>query len=170
MHRFLRLAASALFVMAGPDLAAAQGKSIAQLAGDNANKRLVLEYLDLAWSQGKRAEARAKYFAPSFKNYPQETLPRAPTGAPPRPLGVKYEFHEAFAEGDYVVVHSMVRGVGIGEPVQGLFGRGGPKVGDDVIDIFKVVDGKIVGKSDTVQAAEDENLFISEDGRSPGSP
>lgn len=162
---FLRWAtagAVAAFVLV-PQASLAQGRSIADLAGDNANKRLVLEYLDMAWSQGRRAEARAKYFAPDFKNYPDDApKPAAPGAAPrpPMPTVVKYEFLQAIAEGDMVVVHSMVRGFGIGEPVTGMFGRGGPKVGDDVVDIFKVRGGKIVGKSDTVQAAETEDIFI----------
>lgn len=148
---------------AAPATALAQGRSIADLAGDNANKRIVLEYLDLAWRQGRRPEARAKYFAPTFRNYPDDAPKPPVAGAPlrpPLPAVVKYEFLQVIAEGDFVVVHSMVRGFGLGEPVTGMFASGGPKVGDDVVDIFKVLGGKIVGKSDTVQASEREDISI----------
>jgi predicted SnoaL-like aldol condensation-catalyzing enzyme len=117
----------------------------AQIANDLAtNKRVAKNCLDLAFNQKKPEEAVAKYIAPNYKQH----NPHAPDG----PDGVvafansyikanpqlSMEFKRIIAEGEYVVIHSHQK-------------RDPKDVGDAVVDIFRVQDGKLVEHWDVLQ-------------------
>ena len=108
------------------------------------NKKIVLEYTDLAFNQGKPEEAVAKYLGPYYRQH----NPGAKDGTESFIAYVKWfaqkypSFHgevkRIIAEGDLVITHTHL----IREP--------GDR-GLAVIDIFRFENGKIVEHWDVVQ-------------------
>ena len=108
------------------------------------NKKIVLEYTDLALNQRKPEEAVAKYLGPYYRQH----NPGAKDGSEPFIAFVKWfaQQHPSFhgevkriiAEGDLVMTHTHL----IREP--------GDR-GQAVIDIFRFENGKIVEHWDVVQ-------------------
>jgi predicted SnoaL-like aldol condensation-catalyzing enzyme len=109
-----------------------------------ANKKLVLEYTDLAFNQRKPEEAVAKYLGPTYRQH----NPGALDGGQSFIAFVKWfaqkypayrmELKRIIAEGDLVVTHShLVRAPG--------------DRGQAVIDIFRFENGRIVEHWDVVQ-------------------
>lgn len=109
-----------------------------------ANKKIVLEYTDLAFNQRKPEEAVAKYQGPYYRQH----NPSARDGAEPFIGFVKWfaqtypsfriEFKRIIAEGDLVVTHSHL----VREPGER---------GMAVTDIFRLENGKVVEHWDVVQ-------------------
>jgi predicted SnoaL-like aldol condensation-catalyzing enzyme len=109
-----------------------------------ANKKLVLEYTDLAFNQRKPEEAVAKYLGPTYRQH----NPGALDGGQSFIAFVKWftqkypayrmELKRIIADGDLVVTHSHL----VREP--------GDR-GQAVIDIFRFENGRIVEHWDVVQ-------------------
>lgn len=108
------------------------------------NKKIVLEYTDLAFIQYKPEEAVAKYQGPYYRQH----NPSAKDGSEPFIGFVKWfaqtypdarmELKRIIAEGDLVVTHSHL----VREP--------GDR-GLAVVDIFRLENGKVVEHWDVVQ-------------------
>jgi predicted SnoaL-like aldol condensation-catalyzing enzyme len=108
------------------------------------NKKIVLEYTDLAFNQRKPEEAVANYQGPYYRQH----NPSAKDGSEPFIGFVKWfaqtypsfqiDFKRIVAEGDLVVTHSH------------LVQKPGDR-GMAVVDIFRLENGKIVEHWDVVQ-------------------
>ena len=123
-----------------------------------ANKAVALGYIDMVWVQHKPVEGFAKYVDPQSIHHPGK-----PGGSNPEGLArflkgfpdFRYTVKRVLTDGDYVIVHSLLTGVpGTGEmvksPQPGAQPR--PKVGDEVVDIYRIKNGKIVEHWDTIEA------------------
>lgn len=136
---------------------------------DNPNVAVALGYIDQVWVQHDPVGGFENFVAPDSIHFPGK-----PGGSNPEGLAkflkgypnFKYGIRQVFADGDYVIVHSYLTGVPmIGEeivsPVPGVGPK--PKIGDEVVDIYKIVDGKIVLHWDVVEQATEtaEALFGS---------
>jgi predicted SnoaL-like aldol condensation-catalyzing enzyme len=119
---------------------------------------IALGYLDTVWTQGKPIEGYNKYVNLAvYKHHPDKVGTTNPAGLQAfrdKFPNFKYTVGQVFIQGDYVITHSIVTGVpGIGTEVKssqpGVPAK--PKVGDEVIDIFLIKDGKIVEQWDTVE-------------------
>jgi len=118
---------------------------------------IALGYLDGVWNQHKPVETFAKFVAPDEIHYPGKPGGHNPNGLAKFLEGYpnfKYEFKHVYVDGDYVIVHSLITGCpGIGTMVNssqpGVEPK--PKVGDEVVDIFHIRNGKIVEQWDTVE-------------------
>lgn len=121
------------------------------------NISVALGYIETVWNQHKPVVGFAKYVDEKSIHYPGK-----PGGSNPDGLAqflsnfpeFRYDVKQVFADGEYVIVHSLLTGVpGIGTPVAGP--QPGavpkPKVGDEVVDIFRVKEGKIIQHWDTVE-------------------
>jgi steroid delta-isomerase-like uncharacterized protein len=112
------------------------------------NKEIVRRFVEEAQSRGNLA-AIDEYLAPDFVDH--SALP----GVPPTREGVRAlfsalraafpdlraEIHEQFAEGDMVITRKTLRGTHRGEFL--AIAPTGRVVGLEVIDILRVVDGKL---------------------------
>ena len=122
-----------------------------------ANKKIVRDYVELAFNQRKPEEAVAKYQGPYYRQH----NPGAKDGAEPFIAFVKWfaqtypsfriDIKRIIAEGDLVVTHSHL----IHEPNDR---------GTAVVDIFSLENGKIVEHWDVVQeipetSANDNTMF-----------
>ena len=68
---------------------------------------------------------------------------------------------QVIAEGDYVVVHYMItNNRDNGRPITSSGGRGGgPKIGTNVMEIFRLQNGKIAEKWDDLEALDNMSVF-----------
>ncbi|MDF7776401.1 ester cyclase [Sphingomonas sp. AOB5] len=123
-----------------------------------ANKAVALGYIDMVWVQHRPVEGFSRYVDAKSIHYPGK-----PGGSNPEGLArflkgfpnFRYNVKRVFTDGDYVIVHSLLTGVpGTGElvksPQPGVEPR--PKVGDEVVDIYRIRNGKIVEHWDTIEA------------------
>ncbi|MGC3980444.1 MAG: ester cyclase [Steroidobacteraceae bacterium] len=136
-------------------------------AKSNPNVAVALGYIDTVWVKHKPVEGFAKYVAADEVHYPgkpgagnPEALAKFLAGFPK----LTYDVKHVYADGDYVVVHSLLTGVpGLGTPVNSPQPGAKPmsKVGDEVVDIFHIKNGKIIEHWDTVEPVGDtaEGLF-----------
>ncbi|MFT3907529.1 MAG: ester cyclase [Steroidobacteraceae bacterium] len=126
-------------------------------AKNNPNVAIALGYLDGVWNQHKPVETFAKYVADDEIHYPGKPGGHNPQGLAKFLEGFpnfKYEFKHIYTDGDYVIVHSLITGCpGIGTMVTSPQPntKPQPKVGDEVVDIFHIKNGKIVEQWDTVE-------------------
>lgn len=124
----------------------------------NPNVAVALGYIDVVWNQHKPVEGFAKYVAADEVHHPGKPGESKPEGLAKFLEGFpqfKYDVKHVYADGDYVIVHSLLTGIpGMGAPVASPMPGGKPqsKVGDEVVDIFRIKSGKIVEHWDTVQA------------------
>ena len=120
-------------------------------------KRLVLDFYDLAFVRRQPAEARDRYLSAEYKQH----NPTAPDGAEVFPdlinglfaqvPGASFHLKRAIAEGDLVVLHYNLK----------MFPD---DLGQAVVDIFRVENGKIVEHWDVIQpvpgeAANNNGMF-----------
>lgn len=132
----------ALTLLAAPGAALAQSPA-AKLTNRPAGVAAV-EFLDLAFNQKKVDEAVSKYLAPPYTQH----NPQVPDGVEGARAGLTgflkqmpslhYDFKRVIVEGDFVVVHSLLEGMG--------------ERGSAVVDIFRVRNGKLVEHWDVLQA------------------
>lgn len=126
-------------------------------ASEQKNISVALGYIEVVWNQHQPVEGFAKYVSAKSIHYPAK-----PGGDDPAGLArflsnfpkFRYDVKHVYADGEYVVVHSLLTGVpGIGTPVTSPQPGAVPqsKVGDEVVDIFRVKDGKIIQHWDTVE-------------------
>lgn len=129
---------------------------------------IALGYLDTVWTQGKPIEGYNKYVnLDVYKHHPDSvgtTNPKGLQAFRDKFPDFKYTVGHVYTYGDYVITHSVVTGVpGLGTEVKssqpGVPAK--PKVGDEVIDIFLIKDGKIVEQWDVVEpiGGSSEGLF-----------
>lgn len=179
--------ASVFAVLAFCTTAKAQQIDVEKWAAGNANKRVVLEYIDQV-NHGDMRGASAKYGTPDYVNHrnvrpaaggqgaaggPPAGAPGAPPagappqpggnagGPPPAPLVLNAEIGQVIAEGDYVVVHYVItNNRDIGRQITGSGGRpGGPKIGTNIMEIFRLQNGKIAEKWDVLEAIDNMSVF-----------
>jgi predicted SnoaL-like aldol condensation-catalyzing enzyme len=107
------------------------------MADLNYNKRLTLEFLELAFNEGKMREAIDRYVdarrisaSPLNGLGPESSVNRG-TWAVREHFELRHDVRRIIAEGDLVAVHSLI-------PISS---RG---YGTAVVDIFRVKDGKLV--------------------------
>jgi len=136
------------------------GQSHDYSLADTPNKRTALAYLYTAWNDGRRQEARDRYWVPGA--YPANSPPKGAPPVVPSPQGgpppIHYTIKKVIEEDNQVVVLAFVKGVGIGKPVTTLFGTpGGIKIGDAVVEIFEFSpEGLIARKWDTIEPLTEE--------------
>lgn len=121
------------------------------------NKRAAVEYVDLAFNQGRPEEAVARYQGPMYIQH----NPMAADGAEPFIAFVKsfkgefpesrYEVKRVIAEGDLVVLHAHVT-------------NSPDDRGVAVVDILRFEDGRAVEHWDVIQpipetSANDNTMF-----------
>lgn len=152
---FLDLAASVAMLAAMPVTASAQ--SVASQLSSNPNGVAAVEFLDMVFNQKKVEEGFAKYVGPTYIQH-NPMVPDGIEGAVTGLTGLlkqmpdwKYDFKRVLVDGDLVAVHSHVT-------------TGPADRGTAVVDIFRVVDGKIVEHWDVLQpvpekAANDNTMF-----------
>jgi predicted SnoaL-like aldol condensation-catalyzing enzyme len=185
-HKALTALVSSIFFLC--TAAKAQHIDVEKWAAGNANKRVVLEYIDQV-NQGDMRGASAKYGTPDYLNHrnvrplapgnagpagapPAGPPPPLPAGAPPAgganasgpppaPLALNAVIGQVVAEGDYVVVHYMItNNRDNGRPITSSGGRpGGPKIGTNVMEIFRLQNGKIAEKWDDLEALDSLSVF-----------
>ncbi len=117
----------------------------AQIANDLAtNKRIAKNCLDLLFNQKKPAQAVAQYISPNYRQHnpqaqdgPDGVLAFATEYAKNNPQ-LHMDFKRIIAEGEYVVIHSHQK-------------RNPQDLGDAIVDIFRVQDGKLVEHWDVLQ-------------------
>ncbi len=115
-----------------------------QTSGTDA-KRIVLDFYDLAFVKRQPAEARDRYLGAEYKQH----NPTAPDGAQVFPdlinglfaqvPNASFHLKRAIAEGDLVVLHYNLKMLP-------------DDLGQAVVDIFRVENGKIVEHWDVMQA------------------
>lgn len=136
-------------------------------AKSNPNVPIALGYIETVWNQHKPVEGYAKYVAADEVHHPGKPGASNPAGLAKFLEGFpqfKYDVKHVYADGDVVIVHSLLTGVpGIGTPVASAQPGATPqnKVGDEVVDIFRIKSGKIVEHWDTVEpvAGTADGLF-----------
>ena len=71
------------------------------------------------------------------------------------------EIGQVIADGDYVVVHYVVtNNRDNGRQITGSGGRqGGPKIGTNIMEIFRLQNGKIAEKWDVLEAIDNMSVF-----------
>ena len=124
---------------------------------DNPNVDVALGYIDTVWVRHDPVKGFEEYVSPNSLRFPGE-----PGGINPERLArflegfpaFKYNVRQVFADGDYVIVHSYLTGVPktgdlVSSPVPGTVP--GPKLADEVVDIYMIQDGKIVSHWDVVE-------------------
>ncbi len=149
---------------------------IAKWAGSNANKRIALEYLEMV-NQGKRTDAVKKFAGPDFINHRSPMSPAlqreanekakaagaqaVPTTASAPGAILVAKIGRVIADGDYVAIHYVVtNNEDLGRKIINYAGKeAGGKVGTNVVDIFKIQNGKLVEKWDAIEAIDRIELF-----------
>lgn len=149
---------------------------MAKWAGNNANKRIALEYLELV-NQGRRTDAVKKFAGPDFINHRSPMSPTqqreanekakaagsqaVPTSASTPGATLVAKIGRVIAEGDYVMIHYVVtNNEDLGRKIINYAGKeAGAKVGTNVVDIFKIQNGKLVEKWDAIEAIDRIELF-----------
>lgn len=146
---------------AGWFLAACTHASAGPLMGpntiNNPNVDVALGYIDTVWIRHDPVKGFEEFVAPNSLRFPGK-----PGGSDPNALArflegfpaFKYEVKQVFADGDYVIVHSYLTGVPktgdmVSSPVPGTTPK--PKLADEVVDIYKIRDGKIILHWDVVE-------------------
>jgi predicted SnoaL-like aldol condensation-catalyzing enzyme len=135
-------------------------------AQSNQNVGVVLNFIELVWNQHKAQEGFSRYWMPDAFHHPGrpgDEDPAATDKSLQRLPNFHYEVKRVFADGDYVITQSLVTGTpGTGEPVGDTPPGAAPKtkVGDEIVDIFRLEKGKVVEHWDVVQAATSvDSLF-----------
>ncbi|MGC3982595.1 MAG: nuclear transport factor 2 family protein [Steroidobacteraceae bacterium] len=149
---------------------------ITKWAGNNANKRIALEYLEMV-NMGKRSDAVKKYASPDFINHRSPMSPAqqreanekakaagtqsVPTTTSTAGAILVAKIGRVIGDGDYVAVHYIVtNNEDLGRKVTSASGKeGGAKIGTNVVDIFKIQNGKLVEKWDALEALDRIELF-----------
>lgn len=155
MKKIIFGAVATLAVIASPVWAE---PTLTASAKSSPNTAIALGYIETVWNQHKPVEGFAKYVAADEVHYPGKPGANNPQGLAKFLEGFpqfKYDVKHVYADGDVVIVHSLLTGVpGIGTPVASPQPGVTPqnKVGDEVVDIFRIKNGKIVEHWDTVEA------------------
>ena len=120
-----------------------------ELPNESSTKRLVLEFFDLAFVKREPARAAERYLGARYTQH----NPTAPDGAEVFPdligglfaqaPGASFHLKRAIAEGDLVALHYNLK----------LFPD---DLGQAVVDIFRVEDGRIVEHWDVMQSVPPE--------------
>jgi len=139
---------------------------------DNPNVDVALGYINTVWIEHKPVEGYEKYVdLTQYIHYPGGVGEANPPGLATFLKGFpdfKYDVKQVFADGDYVITHSLLTGVpGLGSEVQSPQPGSAPKpkIGDEGVDIFLIKNGKIVKQWDIIEpaggdsAADGEALF-----------
>jgi predicted SnoaL-like aldol condensation-catalyzing enzyme len=148
---------------------------VTKWAAGDPNKRVALNYLQMV-NQGKRPDAVRQYAAPTFVNHRSPLSPAAQREANAKAMAagtqavppsassgavLKATIGRVIAEGEYVMIHYLVtNNADIGRKLVNASGTEiGSKVGTNVVDIFRIQDGKIVEKWDAIEAIDRVELF-----------
>ena len=134
---------------------------------NNPNVDVALGYINRVWIRHDPVKGFEEFVAADSRRFPGK-----PGGSDPKNLAkflkgfpaFKYSVKQVFADGPYVIVHSYLTGVPqtgamVNSPVPGTNPK--HKLADEVVDIYKVVGGKIVLHWDVVEPATEtaDQLF-----------
>lgn len=128
-----------------------------------ANGKIVAEYLQMFWNDGKLNEAKKKYYSPKMIEHGWLGMSSPPAGAagadmpppelPPGAAPVHADIKKVMVQGDLVFVHMHVTGGAGGEP-----GKPAPRNGELMWVLYRVKDGKIVEHWDTHNPIPDDQV------------
>ena len=124
---------------------------------DNPNVDVALGYIERVWVRHDPVAGFEEFVSPESVHFPGMPGDSNPEGLAKFLKGFpafKYDVKQVFADGDYVIVHSYLTGVPktgelVSSPMPGAVPK--PKLADEVVDIYKIVDGKIVLHWDVVE-------------------